>query len=425
MHPNGQIPAYEWAFGDVNPPVHAWAAWRVYKIDRRVTGVADRAVPRARLPEAAAELHVVGQPQGRRGQQRLRGRLPGPRQHRRVRPLGPAARRRPPRAVRRHVVDGHVLPEHAGHRAGARARTNPAYEDVATKFFEHFVYIAKAMNELAARASRCGTSRTASTTTSCTCRSDGAPAQGALDGRAHPAVRGGDAGAGDAGPPARLQRGACSGSSTTGRSSAATSTTAIGPGGGVRRLLSIVRRPQLLRGPAPTCSTATSSCRRTASARCRATTATIRTCWRWTAPSTGWTTSRPSRAPGSSAATRTGAGRSGFPSTTCSSSRCRSSTTSTATTSRSSVRPARSRLLNLWEVAAELSRGLTRLFLRGRDGRRPALRSAASASSTDPHWRDLLLFHEYFHGDDGAGIGASHQTGWTGLVAKLIEQSGE
>ena len=66
MHPNGQIPAYEWAFGDVNPPVHAWAAWRVYKIDKKRNGKGDRAFPAARLPQAAAELHLVGQPQGRR-----------------------------------------------------------------------------------------------------------------------------------------------------------------------------------------------------------------------------------------------------------------------------------------------------------------------------------------------------------------------
>jgi hypothetical protein len=82
------------------------------------------------------------------------------------------------------------------------------------------------------------------------------------------------------------------------------------------------------------------------------------------------------------------------------------------------------RLLNLWDVAGELSRGLIRLFLRGRDGRRP-VHGAAETFQGDPHWRDLLLFYEYFHGDDGAGLGASHQTGWTGLVAKLIQQSGE
>jgi hypothetical protein len=50
---------------------------------------------------------------------------------------------------------------------------------------------------------------------------------------------------------------------------------------------------------------------------------------------------------------------------------------------------------------------------------------AAETFQRDPHWRDLILFHEYFHGDNGAGIGASHQTGWTGLVAKLLQQSGE
>ena len=98
MHPNGAIPAYEWAFDDVNPPVHAWAALRVFAID----GVARPAVPRAHLPEAAAQLHVVGQPQGRGRRLPLRGRLPRPGQHRPVRPLGAAAARRAPRAGGRH-----------------------------------------------------------------------------------------------------------------------------------------------------------------------------------------------------------------------------------------------------------------------------------------------------------------------------------
>jgi len=80
--------------------------------------------------------------------------------------------------------------------------------------------------------------------------------------------------------------------------------------------------------------------------------------------------------------------------------------------------------LTLWEVAAELSRRLTRIFLRGPDGRRP-VHGRFETFQSDPHWRDLILFYEYFHGDVGAGIGASHQTGWTGLVAKLIQQSGE
>jgi hypothetical protein len=81
------------------------------------------------------------------------------------------------------------------------------------------------------------------------------------------------------------------------------------------------------------------------------------------------------------------------------------------------------RRLTLWEVATELSRRLTRIFLRDESGRRPVY-GGAERFQNDPHWRDLILFYEYFHGDNGAGIGASHQTGWTGLVAKLLQQSG-
>jgi hypothetical protein len=79
---------------------------------------------------------------------------------------------------------------------------------------------------------------------------------------------------------------------------------------------------------------------------------------------------------------------------------------------------------DLWEVASEISRRLVHIFLRGKDGLRPVAGSL-DLFQKDPHWKDLILFHEYFHGDNGAGIGASHQTGWTGLVAKLLEQSGE
>ncbi|HEV2306482.1 MAG TPA: hypothetical protein VGR93_13240 [Candidatus Acidoferrales bacterium] len=78
----------------------------------------------------------------------------------------------------------------------------------------------------------------------------------------------------------------------------------------------------------------------------------------------------------------------------------------------------------LWEVAGELSRRLVRIFLRGKDGRRPVYGNT-EMFQTDPHWRDLVLFFEYFHGDTGAGLGASHQTGWTAVVSKLIEQSGD
>jgi hypothetical protein len=90
--------------------------------------------------------------------------------------------------------------------------------------------------------------------------------------------------------------------------------------------------------------------------------------------------------------------------------------------------------LTLFEVAQEISRRLTSTFLRapsapstgsgrGQAGRRPVYGGTAKFQD-DPHWRDLILFHEYFHGDNGAGLGASHQTGWTGLTAVLLDLFG-
>jgi hypothetical protein len=77
-------------------------------------------------------------------------------------------------------------------------------------------------------------------------------------------------------------------------------------------------------------------------------------------------------------------------------------------------------LMNLLEVTQELAGRLTRIFLRDEHGRRPVFGGAAKFQN-DPHWRDHLLFYEYFHGDNGAGLGASHQTGWTGFIAKQIQ----
>jgi len=74
---------------------------------------------------------------------------------------------------------------------------------------------------------------------------------------------------------------------------------------------------------------------------------------------------------------------------------------------------------NLREVADELSQRLTRIFLPDKDGKRPC-HGDDDLYAEDPHWRDLILFYEYFHGDTGRGCGANHQTGWTGLVARLI-----
>jgi hypothetical protein len=77
------------------------------------------------------------------------------------------------------------------------------------------------------------------------------------------------------------------------------------------------------------------------------------------------------------------------------------------------------RMMNLREVADEIRRRLVSIFLPGPDGHRPEYGGAARFAE-DPDWRDLVTFNEYFHGDNGAGLGATHQTGWTGLVAHII-----
>ena len=122
QHPNGALPAYEWAFDDVNPPVQAWAALQVFVID----GGHGHRVPEPRLRQAARQLHVVGEPARRGRVERLRGRLPRPRQHRADRPLAPAERLHA-RAGRRDRLDGGVRPHDGGDRR--RAQPHDAADD--------------------------------------------------------------------------------------------------------------------------------------------------------------------------------------------------------------------------------------------------------------------------------------------------------
>ena len=82
------------------------------------------------------------------------------------------------------------------------------------------------------------------------------------------------------------------------------------------------------------------------------------------------------------------------------------------------------KMMNLFEVSQELSRRLVSTFLRDEDGRRPVY-GGTERFQRDPHWRDHVLFYEYYHGDNGAGLGASHQTGWSGVVARLVQALGD
>ena len=115
--PNGQLPAYEWEFSDVNPPVHPWACWRVFKIDEE----ADRRSRIIEFLEAAFHKLLMNftwwvNRKDSQGNNIFEGGFLGPGQHRRVRPQQAAAHRRLHRASRRHRLDGHVLPDHAADR---------------------------------------------------------------------------------------------------------------------------------------------------------------------------------------------------------------------------------------------------------------------------------------------------------------------
>ena len=148
MHPNGQIPAYEWAFGDVNPPVHAWAALRVYQIEKKRRGKGRPQISRPDLSKAAAQFHVVGQSKGRRGATMfLKAAFSG---------LTTSAFL----TARSRCRPAAVLTQSDGTSWMAMYCLNmlaialelsiedDAYEDVASKFWEHFVFISDAMNNL-------------------------------------------------------------------------------------------------------------------------------------------------------------------------------------------------------------------------------------------------------------------------------------
>ena len=149
MHPNGQMPAYEWAFGDVNPPVHAWAAWRVFQIDRKQHGGHGRSrVPRARISQADAEFHLVGEPQGHlRAATSSRAAFSGS-----TTSGSSTAARRCPTGGHINQSDGTswmaMYALNLMRIALELAQHNHVYEDIASKFFEHFLHIAEAMSTM-------------------------------------------------------------------------------------------------------------------------------------------------------------------------------------------------------------------------------------------------------------------------------------
>src|SRR5579872_2113257 len=422
MHPNGQLPAYEWAFGDVNPPVHAWAAFRVYKIERRVRGVADRNFLERVFHKLLLNFTWWVNRKDPDGANIFQGGFLG------LDNIGVFDRSQP------LPTGGHLEQSDGTSWMGMYclnmlaialelAKEDPAYEDVASKFFEHFVNIAHAMNDVGEQnqslwdnidgfyydvlqlpngeehfmkiRSMVGLIPLFAVETLEPEIVDRLPGfkrrmQWFIDN--HTDV------------PEHIE--------TTERSAR-----------GVRRLLSLANRKQLKRILSHMLDESEFLSDYGIRALSR---------HHLNNPYEVQVNDHISRVDYEPAESTSGlfGGNSNwrgpiwFPlnyllieslqkfhhyfgedfKVQCP----------------SGVGPE----CNLWEVAAEISRRLIRIFERDTDGRR-AVNGGVELFQNDPHWKDLITFYEYFHGDNGAGIGANHQTGWTGLVAKLIQQSGE
>jgi hypothetical protein len=422
MHPNGQLPAYEWALGDVNPPVHAWAAWRVYKIDKKRKGKGDTAFLQRIFHKLMLNFTWWVNRKDAEGMNIFQGGFLG------LDNIGVFDRSAP-------LPTGGYIEQSDGTSWMAMytlnllaialelAKQEPSYEDVASKFWEHFIYIANAM---------------------CHRGENSMGLWHEEDGFFYDVLRLPD---GQHFPmkirsmvgliplfavetlepevlerlpdfERRLEWFVDNRSDLTENLACM-----VTPGGGNRRLLSIANADQLrsilkymldeseflspygIRGVSrfhrdhPYVLSVNGMEHRVDYQPGESTTGLFGGNSNWRGPI--WlpvnfliieSLQKFHHYLGNDFKVE-------FP-------------TGSGT------------LLNLWQIAGELSRRLNDIFLRDTMGRRPVFTNAEKFQ-TDPHWRDLILFYEYFNADTGAGVGASHQTGWTGLVTKLVQQSGE
>jgi hypothetical protein len=422
MHPNGQLPAYEWAFGDVNPPVHAWAAWRVYKIEKRVHGRSDRAFLQRVFHKLLLNFTWWVNRKDPDGMNVFQGGFLG------LDNIGVFDRSQP------LPTGGHLEQSDGTSWMGMYclnmlaialelAREDPAYEDVASKFFEHFVYIARAINVHGADEM------------SLWDKEDGFfyDAIHLPNGEQHYMKVRSMVGliplfAVETLEPeliARLpgfqRRMQWFLDNMPGFSSRVDSSqpSANGP----RRLLSLVDRSQVIRllGYMLHKDEFLSPYGIRALSKYHAGHPYIL--------AVNGNQYRVDYEPGESQSGLFGGnsnwrGPVWFPLNFLMIESLQKFHHYYGDDFRVECPTGSGQQLSLWDVSAEVSRSLTHIFLRDENGRRPVYGSLDKFQN-DPHWRDLILFYEYFHGDTGAGLGASHQTGWTGLVSKLLEQTGE
>ena len=422
MHPNGQLPAYEWALGDVNPPVHAWAAWRVYKIEKSRTGTGDRAFLERVFQKLLLNFTWWVNRKDAEGRNVFQGGFLG------LDNIGVFDRSA-------QLPTGGHLEQSDGTSwmamyclnmlaiAMELAQDNAIYEDVASKFWEHFIYIANAMNG-GATGDRDGLWD----------EQDGFfyDVLHLPDGSRHSlkvrsmvgliplyAVETLEPEALDRLPafkrrlewfienrPDLTQHVACMRT----------------PGAGERRLLAVVWPERLTRvlslmldereflspfgiralsrfhDAMPYSLTVNGQEHRVNYEPAESSTGLFGGNSNWRGPI--W-----------------------FPVNVLLIEALQKFHHYLGEDFRVEFPTGSGQMMNLAEVARRISQRLSQIFLRDGEGRRPVL-GGQDRFQSDPDWRDLVPFHEYFHADTGAGVGASHQTGWSALVAKLLQQAG-
>jgi hypothetical protein len=421
MHPNGQLPAYEWAFNDVNPPVHAWATWRVYKIDAKQQGHADRVFLEGVFHKLLLNFTWWVNRKDADGNNVFQGGFLG---------LDNISVFDRSAAL---PTGGHIDQADGTAWMGAYcltmleialelARDNPVYQDVATKFFEHFLRIAHAMTNCGRKGHRLWDEE------------DGFfyDALHLPDGRILPLKVRSLVGllplfAVDTIEPDILEtmpdfnrrlhwfvdnRPHLSGNMAS----------IEVPGAGQRRLVAILTREQLVQ-----------ILHKMLDENEFLSGYGIRSVSKYhqAHPYTFYVDGQAHTVSYQPAESESGlfGGNSNwrgpiwFPINYLIIESLQKFYHYYGDDLKVECPKGSGQMMTLNEVATELSRRLMQLFLRNDEERRP-MYGGQRVFQEDAYWRDLILFNEYFHGDNGAGLGASHQTGWTGLVAKLIQQSG-